>query len=72
MSRSASDGHGSTRRVNKVWHLFLRPIVKPMRTGAFSFLEQLCLSRQPMLDIVAWQRTLVHISEVCLSGYFIR
>jgi len=52
--------------------LDLRLIVKPMSAGAVAFRDQFRLRRQPMLHFVPRLRTLVHITEVRFSGYFIR
>jgi hypothetical protein len=43
-----------------------------MHAGEVAFREQLSLSLKPMLHLVAGQRTLVHITEVCPSGHFVR
>ncbi len=43
-----------------------------MNPGAFAFRDQFRLGFQPMLHIVPGQRTLVDITEVCLSGDFVR
>ena len=53
-------------------HNFLRVVVKPMHPGEFAFREQLRLGLQAMLHLVPLQRTLVGITEVCLSGHFVR
>ena len=50
----------------------LRLIVKPVRAGTVALGDQFRLRRQPMLHLVPRLRALIHISEVRLSGYFIR
>src|ERR1035438_9889932 len=50
----------------------LRPVMKTVNPGEFAFREQFRLGFQPMLHLVPGQRTLVHITEVGLSGHFIR
>ena len=51
---------------------FLRPVVKPMNPGEVAFGEQLRFGLQPVLHIAPGPRTLVHITEVCPSGHFVR
>jgi len=46
--------------------------MKPMHPGELAFREQLGLGLQPMLHFMPGQRTLVDITEVGLSGDFIR
>ena len=50
---------------------FLRPVVEPMRPGKVAFLDQLRLGRQPMLHIVTWPRTFVHVAKISPSGHFV-
>jgi len=47
-------------------------VVKAVSPGEISLGDQFRLSRQPMLDLVARLRTLVHITEIGLSGHFVR
>ena len=44
-------------------NIVLRMAVKAMNTGAVAFRKQMGLGCQPMLHVVAWSRTLVHIIE---------
>jgi len=46
--------------------------MKTVNPGEFAFREQLRLGLQPMLHIMPGQRTLVDITEVGLSGHFVR
>ncbi len=50
----------------------LCPIMKTVNPGEVAFREQFRLGLQPVLHIMPGQRTLVHITEVCPSGHFVR
>ena len=50
----------------------LRPVMKTMNARLVAFRDQLRLSLKPVLHLVAVLRTLVHISEICPPGHFLR
>lgn len=53
------------------WENILCPVVITVNPGQIAFREQLRLGCQPMLDIVSWQRTLIHIGEIGPPGHFV-
>lgn len=50
----------------------LRVIMKTVNPREIAFRDQFRLRRQPMLDLVPLPRSLVYITEIGPSGYFIR
>jgi len=53
-------------------NFILCPVMKTMNPGKVAFRDQFRLGLQPVLHIVPGQRTLVDITEVGLSGHFVR
>ena len=45
--------------------------MKPVDSGEVAFFYQSGLSLQPVLHIVPWQGSLVHVSEIGPSGHFV-
>jgi len=52
--------------------MILSLVVEAMDAGAVAFRDQLRLRRQPVLDLVAGPRTLVHVAEVGGARHLVR